>query len=303
MRTAPILFVTFNRPDLTRAVFDEIRRAKPAKLYVASDGPRDGVAGEKKLVEASRAIATSVDWECEVFTLFRDENLGLPLGYCGAMSWFFDHEDEGIILEDDTLPDQSFFVYCTCLLERYRNDNRVMNICGFNVCQDVAIQDDSYFFSHLGHAWGWATWKRAWQFYNFELEGWNTISNYGVAPSHPLNYFRQGFSKVADGTSNSCLLRWYYAVAIQNGLHVIPKKSLIKNIGIGEEATNFKSADIAYESVEQHELAFPLTHPKAVFSNWQFDAFRQRKKSLRESLAFYWHRVTSKLSLGLRTNR
>ncbi len=153
----PVLFLIFNRPETTRRVFDVIRRVQPKRLYIGADGPRSDQNGEVKLCHNARQIATAVDWPCQVKTLFRNSNLGCGLAVSSEMEWFFEHENEGIILEDDCLPSESFFPYCAELLDRYREDTRVMEIGG-NHLYDHRNTDYSYSFSNQSYIWGWATW-------------------------------------------------------------------------------------------------------------------------------------------------
>ncbi|MBA4056200.1 MAG: nucleotide-diphospho-sugar transferase, partial [Marivirga sp.] len=161
----PVLLLIFNRPDTTRRVFEAIRKARPKRLFVAADGPRQHKPEDADRCAKARKIATDVDWECEVKTFFRDTNVGCGRGPSGGISWFFEHVDEGIILEDDCLPSPLFFRFCAELLERYRDDKRVMEIGG-NTFMDEANRDKeySYYFSSHNNIWGWATWKRAWAF-------------------------------------------------------------------------------------------------------------------------------------------
>ena len=165
----PILFLIFNRPDTTFKVFEEIRKIKPAKLYIAADGPRPNVIGEEEKCTASRNIIKQVDWDCDVKTLFREKNLGCKIAVSSAISWFFENVEEGIILEDDTFPTQSFFWFCQELLDFYRNDSRIMHISGNNFQLGKIRGEGSYYFSKYNHIWGWATWKRAWRFYDVSL--------------------------------------------------------------------------------------------------------------------------------------
>ncbi|HEY3387536.1 MAG TPA: hypothetical protein VGK46_13560, partial [Saprospiraceae bacterium] len=156
-----VLLVIFNRPQTTRLVFEAIRKAKPPRLYVAADGPRIGVDSDIFNCREAREIIKGVDWDCELKTYFREEDLGCGLGPSTAFSWFFEHEEEGIILEDDCLPSQNFFWFCEELLERYRHDNRIMHVGGNNFLNGWQKDNDySYYFSRSGHIWGWATWRR-----------------------------------------------------------------------------------------------------------------------------------------------
>ena len=152
--TVPILFLIFNRPDTTARVFEAIRAARPPRLYVAADGPRQGREGEAERCESARKIATTVDWPCEVNAVFRESNLGCRVAVSSAIDWFFEAEQEGIILEDDCLPASDFFRFCSELLERFRHDNRVMAICGSSYAEVEAKYSGSYYCSYYADIWG-----------------------------------------------------------------------------------------------------------------------------------------------------
>jgi len=171
-QTPPILFLLFNRPYLTQRVFACIREARPARLFVAADGPRPDRVGERQLCAEARKVVDQVDWPCELLTLFRDENLGCGKAVSSAIDWFFEHVEEGIILEDDCLPHPSFFRFCEKLLEKYRDDERVMQIGGCNFQDGIKRGPASYYFSIYNHIWGWASWSRAWKYYDVGITSW-----------------------------------------------------------------------------------------------------------------------------------
>jgi len=175
----PVLFLIFNRSDTTQLVFNEIRKAQPAQLFIAADGPRKDRPEDIENCRKVREIIRQVDWDCSVSTLFRDENLGCKRGVSSAIDWFFSHVDEGIILEDDCVPDPSFFPFCQELLERYRDDERIMVISGDNLQFGRRKSQYSYYFSRCFHLWGWATWKRAWDNYDIKMELWPKIKETG----------------------------------------------------------------------------------------------------------------------------
>src|SRR5262249_47548369 len=168
----PVLFLVFNRPETTARVMEAIRAAGPERLYVAADGPRDSKTGEAEHCAEVRQLAMNVDWPCDVRTLFRDRNLGCRRAVSSAITWFFEQEPEGIILEDDCLPSFDFFPYCAELLERYRDDERVMAICGSAYADVSSDYPHSYYFSYYADMWGWATWRRAWLHYDNRMDRW-----------------------------------------------------------------------------------------------------------------------------------
>ena len=169
--STPILFFIFNRPEYTQQVFERIRQARPRQLFVVADGPR--VPSDIPLIKRTRSLI-AVDWECELKTLYADKNMGLKERISSGISWFFDHVERGIILEDDCLPHPSFFQFCEEMLEYYSNHNHIMMITGSNPLQDH-VMDTSYTFSEYFSIWGWATWRRAWKQYDKHMTRWPEI--------------------------------------------------------------------------------------------------------------------------------
>src|SRR5688572_20529443 len=181
----PVLFLIFNRPAVTKQVFEAIREMRPTRLYIAADGPRPAIPNELDNCRKAREAALAVDWECQVKTLFRDKNLGCGRGPSTAITWFFEHETEGIILEDDCMPSPSFFSYCAELLARYRDDTRIMHIAGTNLEKpQQRDQEHSYHFSNFTYCWGWATWRRAWKFHDFDMKLYNEINKKNCLEGH-----------------------------------------------------------------------------------------------------------------------
>ncbi len=209
--TPPILFLTFNRPDTTARVFGAIRAAQPARLYIAADGPRPDRPGELERCAEVRRVATAVDWPCEVRTLFHDKNLGCRSAVSGAITWFFEHEEEGIILEDDCLPHPSFFHFCSELLQRYRNDHRVMCVTGNNFQPDMRDWPYSYYFSIFNHCWGWASWRRSWKLYDTALDEFNPDSAALLFRSlSQTDHFSRFFSEQLGSIKSGNLDSWAY---------------------------------------------------------------------------------------------
>ena len=170
MFDVPILFLVFNRPETTHQVFEAIKKQRPKYLFVAADGARTDKEGEAaKCEEVRKLILENINWACEVKTLFRNENLGCGLAVSQAITWFFEQVEEGIILEDDCLPSGSFFSFCSVLLERYRNDEKVFMIGGFSLLPENTKSKYDYFFNTFGGIWGWATWKRSWSLYEYKI--------------------------------------------------------------------------------------------------------------------------------------
>lgn len=274
MVTAPVLFLVFNRPELTERVWAAIREAMPSRLYVAADGPRPGRRGEGALCEEVRRIVTAIDWPCEVRTLFRTTNLGCRRAVNEAVDWFFHHEQEGIILEDDCLPGASFFLYCDELLEKYRSSTNILAICGSSYGRPGREYDASYYFSYYADMWGWATWRRAWNLHDPEMSAWPDFRR-----SHRMRlcsflrgrrgrYWTECFDAAYARIIDTWDYAWIFSVILNRGLVCFPTRNLISNIGYGLDATHTIVAEgdepstLADRPVE--ELEFPLVHPRAL---------------------------------------
>jgi hypothetical protein len=286
----PVLLVIFNRPGTTKVVFEAIRSARPPRLYIAADGPRVGV--ESDLIECAEArrIADCVDWPCEVKTLFRKENLNCGVAPSSAFTWFFEHEEEGIILEDDCLPSQSFFWYCQELLERYRYDARVMHIGGNNFLDGWQKDKDySYYFSRSGHIWGWATWRRAWKYFDFDISLYHTMRQKDYFSNFFLNwpeklYRLRKFDKTVHKRPDWWDYQWDFARYIHSGLAIVPRINLVKNLGFGESATHTKNEKTKSARLQADNIQLPLRHPPFMIRDMESDS-RYFKKFIRDIVA------------------
>lgn len=229
-----VLFLVFNRPDTTAQVFEAIRQAKPPRLYVAADGPREGKEGEAERVAKVRAIATAVDWPCEVQTLFRDKNLGCKYAVSGAITWFFEHEEQGIILEDDCLPRQSFFDFCETMLEKYQENKSVWMISGFNP-RYPGISSSEYFLSQNPSVWGWASWRDRWAQYSVELDyNRNDIFSYSnlIIPTYVKDNYDNAFSNTAYNKIDTWDYQLTFLILKNNGFVIKPRSNQVSNIGV-----------------------------------------------------------------------
>lgn len=275
--TTPVLFLIFNRPILTEKVFRAIRQAKPTKLYIAADGPRHDKEGELENCLNARSIALSVDWDCEVKTLFRDVNLGCGKGVSSAITWFFENEPEGIILEDDCLPASDFFPFCVELLERYRHDKRVMSIGGCNlVPEELRSNHCSYSFSNHNNIWGWASWRRAWRLYDYEMSNYKKVKELGYLKNHfssdyEYDYFQWVFERTFLLPSITWDYQWEFVRRINSGLTILPQKNLISNLGFGEDATHTTNPVDKSSNLKLENLEFPLEHPEYMIVDAQAD--------------------------------
>lgn len=276
----PILFLIFNRPDTTKIVFERIREIKPKVLFVSADGPRESKLNENLLCEQTRAIINSVDWDCEVKTNFSSINLGCKKAVSSAITWFFNNVESGIILEDDCVPDLSFFQFCKTLLDKYKYDERIMHIGGTNF-QDGKIRGNgSYYFSRISHVWGWATWKRAWNLYDVNIKDLpdfineNVLKNIFTSPRMQQYYLRD-FKMVYNQQKDTWDYQWSYTVIKNNGLSIIPNKNLVTNIGFSENATHTvyrtELAERKAESINE------IIHPKFFYSDKEADLYTFNK--------------------------
>jgi len=289
----PVLLVVFKRKKEAMATLNAIREARPKKLYLAGDGARISVPKEAEQVEETRnAILEAIDWECEVKTQFQDTNLGCGPGVLSAINWFFENEEEGIILEDDCVAQLGFFKFAEELLERYRNDQRIGLISGFNnVLNDFGPY--SYCFSKYTVCWGWATWRRAWKHMDYPMK-WRTdayadsvLLNSGYL-GKDYNYWKRRIFAVDEASVSAWDFQWCFSIALQNQLGIFPNKNLISNIGIGEGATHTtKSPFTSYESSD--DINFPLVHPKAILPYAPFDkALYKSRNSIVNTLAWFF---------------
>ncbi|MDR3693099.1 nucleotide-diphospho-sugar transferase [Mucilaginibacter sp.] len=254
-----VLFVIFNRPETTKKVFEAIRIAQPKRLYIAADGPRPDHAGDVELCKQTREIVSAIDWECDVKSLFRNENAGCKHGVSAAITWFFDQEEEGIILEDDCLPANSFFKFCDVLLEKYRYDTRIRHITGCNLQFGNKWGNASYYFSNRTHVWGWASWKRVWDDYDLNLTKYNSsevkeqLKNI-YADDFVAEAWTNIFNELKAGKINSWAYPLDFCNFFNNGLVIIPNENLISNIGFDPGATNTIDEESIYANIPLIEI-------------------------------------------------
>lgn len=272
-----VLLIFFTRTEKTVKVFEQIRLARPTRLYLYQDGPRVNNKDDVINIEKCRqAIEAMIDWECDIHRWYRENNVGCDPSEYLAQKWMFKTEDKGIILEDDDVPSQSFFLFCKELLDKYENDNRINIISGQNVLGIAQECPNDYFFSTRGPIWGWATWKRTiddWDAdYTFLSDGYTVnllLENHDLTPEKLetiKKHHNSGRAHYETILSSHRML--------QSKLNIIPKYNLISNIGIGEETTHtvssldfipYKFRKFYYQKT--YELKFPLNHPKYVIEN------------------------------------
>jgi len=283
--STPILFMVYNRLDTTKKVFNEIRKAKPKKLYIASDGPRLNKELENQQVDAVRDfIISNVDWDCQVKTLFREKNLGCKYACSSAIDWFFENEDMGIILEDDTLPNQSFFTYCEVLLKKYKDDFRVGQINGTNFQEGIKRGNSDYYFSIFPHMWGWATWSNRWKNNDIEMNKFENPDFIEDILNNEKAYlsWRKLFHQVKVEKFNTWDYQFAFALWDQKQLSICPNANLIQNIGVGQNATHTKK-DNVFLNNETQELNLK-SHPKNIEPNRDADEFIIKKTFIKPNI-------------------
>lgn len=271
MFNTPILYIIFNRLDTVQQTFPIIKKQKPKFLFIAADGARKDKIGEaEKCQQVREWVLSQIDWDCELNTLFRNENLGCGKGPAEAISWFFENVEQGIILEDDCLPSDSFFKFCEELLEYYKNDERIWQISGTNRLRESPFEDFDYFYTNYPSEWGWATWKRCWNQYDFYIKLWE--KEYIKESIKDLFFdYSTNISQILDTTINNPNVSWWdyqwgFIKNINSGLTVTPCKNLISNIGFGDDATHTFGYDNPLFNLQKYELNFPINHPNNIYT-------------------------------------
>ena len=259
--SAPVLLLAYNRPELTRQVVEQVQRSGVKRLYIALDGPQD-LDDSTLCAQVERVISGT--FTGEKIWLKRESNLGCKRAVTGAIDWFFEQEEFGIILEDDTLPSISFFRFATELLGRFARDARVMKISGFNPVLPRSSQSDSYFFSHVSFSWGWASWRRAWAHNDLSMALLNEVRQRGLDSFPALDSARKTSLGVAEKGLDTWDYQWDFNIASQHGLHIVPKANLIQNIGFGISATHTRNPHTLEAAVGHGNIFFPLKHPPGI---------------------------------------
>jgi hypothetical protein len=277
----PVVLIIFNRPHHTEKVFEVIRQAQPSQLLVIADGPRTNRPEDKEKCASARAIIDRVDWKCQVFKNYSDINLGCDPRIIDGLNWVFDIVEEAIILEDDCIPHPTFFTYCEELLDRYRHDQRVMNISGQNVLFGRKRTDYSYYFSRFTLCWGWATWRRSWQYFDVDLEFWPEVRDKRfmkdiLEDPYAVRVWERTAQMLYDGRLTGWDFKWMFSCWLQNGLCIISDRNLITNIGYGAEATHIHDEKDPYIKMPTEAMDFPLKHPPFILRDLDADQFTQR---------------------------
>jgi hypothetical protein len=299
----PVALIIFNRSDTTEKVFERIRQAKPPKLFVIADGPRQDRVGEAQKCALARAIINGVDWDCEVITNYSEINLGPRIRISSGLDWVFQQVEEAIILEHDCLPDSSFFQYCEELLERYKHDNRILFISGDNIQFGRKSTTDSYYFSrcisNTPPIWGWATWRRSLQYYDVDIKLWGDMLDNNwlediLGDRTLIRLWQQRFQDVYDHRIDTWDYQWVFACWSQSRLIIIPNVNLVSNIGYGVEAANAKTVISEYANMPVESMSFPMKHSEFMIRDSQADMYA--KDSMKKSIRI-WQILSNPLRL------
>ncbi|MBD2309522.1 glycosyltransferase family 2 protein [Chroococcidiopsis sp. FACHB-1243] len=282
MLKTPVVLIIFKRPDTTKKVFESIRQAKPLKLLVVADGPRTERLDEVEKCTATRNIIEQVDWNCEVLKNYSDINLGCGCRPATGITWAFNQVEEAIILEDDCLPHPLFFRFCEEMLEKYKEDTRIMHISGTNFQFGRSRTDYSYYFSRYPVIWGWATWRRAWKNFDFEMKQLpEIITDHWLTDilkdKKHVDYWKQLLLSVYNLSKPHVWdYQWTFSCWTQSGLSITPQVNLVSNIGYELNATNTRERNSPYANIPSELLAFPLNHPPFIIQNMEADTFVQK---------------------------
>jgi hypothetical protein len=298
----PVALLIFNRPDTTERVFNAISKARPPKLLVVADGPRPQRGREAELCAQTRAIINRVDWDCEVMTDFADSNMGCKRRVASGIDWIFEQVEEAIILEDDCLPDPSFFRYCEEMLTRYRDNERVGMVSGGNLQFGRQRGSGSYYFSKYTHIWGWATWRRAWRHYDRDLTLWPAFRDQGLLTEFfetlgEQEYWRNSFQWVHEGSLDTWDVSWTFTAITHGLLQVVPNVNLISNIGFGANATHTHVVGV-HANMPTQPIQFPLVHPTFVLADIKADRYIAQDQLAPSFMKRKWRRIQRMFGKG-----
>jgi len=279
-----VALLIFNRPELTQRTVEAIRAARPGRLLVVADGPRPSHPGDEALCRDARRVAENFDSDVKVQTHYADTNMGCRRRVSSGLDWVFSQVEEAIILEDDCLPSSDFFPFAQTLLERYRDDQRVMHIGGSRLCPDEFVSEYTYFFTRHVRIWGWATWRRAWRYYDEALSAWPDFRERGwldAITNDPKEAagLRQVMDAVHHGHLDTWDWQWAFACWTRGGLAVEPSVNLISNIGFGSNATHTKENDL---HANRPMIRLPSwAHPPYVLRNLRAEEIERNANELR----------------------
>lgn len=280
MLQAPVLFMLFNRPKQTERVLQRIIAASPRALFVSADGPRKGNLTDEERCAAVRSLVDSIPKNIKVYKLYREKNLGCKKSGISALSWFFEENESGIVLEDDTLPDPSFFSFAEASLQRYRNEERVMLISGHNPLGKIGGKGDTL-FSKYPFIWGWASWRRAWKTYSAYVDNWDSDfsrknTKAWLRSKHAVFFWRKAFHEAAKG-SEVWDYQLCYSMFMRHSFALVSSKNLVGNIGFGGDAVHTINPSDSRQNVPVYSAGSCLNFPKSINPDPAFEKAIVRK--------------------------
>ena len=299
MFTTPICVIIYNRIDAVRRLMAALASVEPTHVLIVADGPRPGCADDRGRVSAARAVCESISWDCDIQRDCAHTNLGCRERVVSGLDWAFSKVERAIILEDDCLPRPGFFRFAEELLDRYRNDERVMSVCGSNHFPACIPEGQSYSFSKYHNCWGWATWADAWRRCDADLSTLSSSIEQGLLRQRlgslrAALYWQHILRQVQNGQIDSWAYIWSYSCMIQGGLHILPRVNLIRNTGFGADSTHTSARPGYVRGSEAGDIQFPLRHPEAVRSNKALDRMIEDSvfsKSLVNRVKWLWQKV------------
>lgn len=295
--TAPVAFMVFNRLDCVQQVFPKIREAKPEKLFIVSDGPRESRPGEDEKVNAVRAyIEENIDWDCQVYKNYAESNMGCKNRIYSGISWVLEQEDRVIIVEDDCKPSSDFFEFCQEMLEIYKDEEKVWMISGLNMYRKQKT-DEPYVFSKFPEIWGWATWQRAWKKIDIEVETWNNVRKSGKVKYAFDFWSYRCYKRIMDYQLNQHRdtwdIPWLYTILKEHGVGVVPRENLVANVGCGHVDASNTTDEVDFDFSYGKKMEFPLKKQEVIEADEVLD-----KECLRMRLGFNkeWNYIKYKFS-------
>jgi hypothetical protein len=302
----PVLLIVFNRPDTTVEVFNSIRQIKPKKLFIAADGPRENNEKDATMCPKVKEIVNQVDWNCEVLTYYREKNVGCAKNVSEAISWFFRNVEYGIILEDDTIPNQSFYGFCEQMLLKYQFENKIKLISGTNfLFEHHECLKDYYYYSNLCSIWGWATWRRAWNEFTFNI---GEVEFELINKRYKNKIYKKNIFKMIKGSAlkmDTWDTFWLYNVVKNNGISIVPSKNLVANIGF--QGTHYNLTDensYGVLNMPTYDLSIDnLVHPKLINVNYKLDDIAIKNIVKNEGLNSFFVSFIKKIYYNLFTKK
>jgi hypothetical protein len=297
MSRHPVAFFVFNRPQETKLVFESIRKSKPPTLLLVADGPQNGSKDDERKSFEVRQILNDIDWDCQVFRDYSDTNMGCRLRISSGLDWVFSQVEEAIILEDDCLPNPSFFEFCDLLLDQYKDDDRILSISGTTFQPASRKDPNSYYFSQYPHIWGWASWRRAWKLYDVDIKSWQDIRDHQklanlISDPQVRLYWHNKFQKIYHKKIDTWDFQLIFASFIHNGLHIIPNQNLVSNIGFNLDATHTKKRSKLADRLT-NTMIFPLNNPDSISQDIKADKFTESYLYECQIYRRLWNRINS----------